>query len=58
MDAVWSQRQGCTLMKGTSEAGPVVVRQEEAAKAVGGRFPLVTNAIEAGTCGQGDSGWA
>ena len=33
-------------------------RLEEVAKAVGGRLLSVTNAIEAGTCRQGDSGWA
>ena len=33
-------------------------RLEEVAKAVGGRLLSGTNAIEAGTCRQGDSGWA
>ena len=33
-------------------------RLEEVAKAVGGRLLSVTNAIEAGTWRQGDSGWA
>ena len=33
-------------------------RLEEVAEAVGGRLLSVTNAIEAGTCRQGDSGWA
>ena len=32
-------------------------RLEEVAKAVGGRLLSVTNAIEAGTWRQGDSGW-
>ena len=33
-------------------------RLEEVAKAVGGRLLSVTNAIEAGSCRQGDSGLA
>ena len=33
-------------------------RLEEVAKAVGGRLLSVTNAVEAGTWRQGDSGWA
>ena len=33
-------------------------RLEEVAKAVGGRLLSVTNAVEAGTCRQGGSGWA
>ena len=52
--------QGCVRREGTSEAAPKAVRQ-----AVGGgcrsgwgRLLSVTNAIEAGTCRQGDSGWA
>ena len=52
--------QGCIRRDGTSEAAPEAVRQ-----AVGGgcqsgwgRTLSVTNAIEAGTCRQGDSGWA
>ena len=58
----WTMRagQGCIRRKGTSEAAPEAVRQ-----AVGGgcqsgwgRLPSVTNAIEAGTWRQGDSGWA
>ena len=53
-------RQGCIRRGGTSEAAPEAVRQ-----AVGGgcqsgwgRLLSVTNAIEAGTWRQGDSGWA
>ena len=52
--------QGCIRREGTSEAAPEAVRQ-----AVGGgrrsgwgRLLSVTNAIEAGTCRQGDTGWA
>ena len=52
--------QGRIRREGTSEAAPDVIRQ-----AVGGgcqsswgRLLLVTNAIEAGTWRQGDSGWA
>ena len=53
--------QGCVRREGAaSEAAPEAVRQ-----AVGGgcqsgwgRLLSVTNAIEAGTCRQGDSGWA
>ena len=51
--------QGCMRREGTSEAAPEAVRQ-----AVGGgcqsgwgRLLSVTNAIEAGTCCQGDSVW-
>ena len=36
---------------------PLGRRLEEVAKAVGGRLLSVTNAIEAGTWRQGDSGW-
>ena len=52
--------QGCIRREGTPEATPEAVRQ-----AVGGgchsgwgRLLSVTNAIEAGTCRWGDSGWA
>ena len=52
--------QGCIRREGTAEAAPEAVRQ-----AVGGgcqsgwgRLLSVTNAIVAGTCRQGDSGWA
>ena len=52
--------QGCIGRQRTSQAAPEAVRQ-----AVGGgcqsgcgRLLSVTNAIEAGTCRQGDSGWA
>ena len=52
--------QGCIRREGTSEAAPEAVKQ-----AVGGgcrsgwgRLLSVTNAIEAGTWRQGDSGWA
>ena len=51
---------GCIGRAGASEAAPAAVGQ-----AVGGgcqsgwgRLLSVTNAIEAGTCHQGDSGWA
>ena len=51
--------KGCIRREGTSEGAPEAVRQ-----AVGGgcqsgwRWLLsVTNAMEAGTCRQGDSGW-
>ena len=53
-------QQGCIRREETSEAAPEAVRQ-----AVGGgyqsgwgRLLSVTNAIEAGACRQGDSGWA
>ena len=52
--------QACIGREGASEAAPEAVRQ-----AVGGgcqsgwgRLLSVTNAIEAGTCRQGDRGWA
>ena len=52
--------QGCMRMEGVSEAAPEAVRQ-----AVGGgcqsgwgRLLSDTNAVETGTCRQGDSGWA
>ena len=52
--------QGCIRREGTSEAAPEAVKQ-----AVGGgcqsgwgRLLSVTKAVEAGTCRQGDSGWA
>ena len=52
--------QGCIRREGTSEAAPEAGRQ-----AVGGgcrsgwgRLLSVTNAVEAGTCRRGDSGWA
>ena len=52
--------QGGIRREGTSEAAPEAVRS-----AVGGgcrsgwgRFLSVTNAVEAGSCRQGDSGWA
>ena len=54
------QGQGCIRREGTAEAAPEAVRQ-----AVGGgcqsgvgRLLSVTNAVEAGTWRQGDSGWA
>ena len=53
-------RRGCIRSEGASEAVPEAVRQ-----AVGGgcrsgwgHLLSVTNAIEAGTGRQGDSGWA
>ena len=55
-----SSAQGCIRRGGTPEAAPEAVRQ-----AVGGgcrsgwgRLLSVTNAIEPGTCRQGDIGWA
>ena len=52
--------QGCIRREGTAEAAPGAVR-----KVVGGgcqsgwgRLLSVTNVIEAGTCRQGDGGWA
>ena len=52
--------RGCIRREGTAEAAPEAIIQ-----AVGGGrqsgwgwLLSVTNAIEAGTCGQGDSGWA
>ena len=55
-----AEAQGCLRREGTSEAAPEAVRQ-----AVGGgcqsgwgRLLSDTNAIEAGTWRQGDSGWA
>ena len=51
---------GCIKREGTSEGGPQAIRP-----AVGGgcqsgwgRVLSVTDAIEPGTCRQGDSGWA
>ena len=56
---VYHTPQGCIRREGTSEVAPEAVRQ-----AVGGgcqsgwgRLLSVTNAIEGGTCRQGDSGW-
>ena len=58
--ARWGDPQGCIRREGTPEAAPGAVRQ-----AVGGggqsgwgRLLSVTNAIEAGTCRQGDTCWA
>ena len=52
--------QGCIRREGTSEAAP----EEAVGQAVGGgcqsgwgRLLSVTNAIEAGTCRQRNSGW-
>ena len=52
--------QGCIRREGTSEAAPEAVRQTVAAgcQSSWGRLLSATNAIEAGTCRQGDSGWA
>ena len=56
----WGVGQGCIRREGGSEVAPEAVGQ-----AVGGgcqsgwgRVLSVTNAIEAGTWRQGDSGWA
>ena len=51
---------GCIRRVGTSEAAPEAVRQAVGAgcQSGWGRLLSVTNAIEAGTCRQGDSGWA
>ena len=53
-------RQGCIRREGTSEAAPEAVRQAVGGGCQSGRGRLlsVTNAIDAGTCRQGDSGWA
>ena len=58
LSATWPQ--GCIRREGTSEAAP-----ESVGQAVGGgcqsgwgRLLSVTNAVEPGTCRQGDSGWA
>ena len=50
--------QGCIGREGTSEAAPEAVRQVVGGGCQSGWGPLlsVTNAIEAGTCRQGDSG--
>ena len=50
----------CIRREGTSEAAPAAVRQAVAGgcQSGWGRLLSVTNAIEAGTWRQGDSGWA
>ena len=60
VQAIRVSAQGCIRTERTSEAVRQAVRQ-----AVGGdcqsgwgRLLAVRNAIEAGTCRQGDSGWA
>ena len=52
--------QGCVRREGTSEAAPEAIRQAvgEGSRSGWGRLLSVTNAIEAGTWRQGDSGWA
>ena len=47
---------GCTRREGTSEAAPEAVRGR--CRTGWGRLLLVTNATDAGTWRQGDSGWA
>ena len=46
--------------EGTTEAAPAAVRQavEGGCQSGWGRLLSVMNTIEAGTCHQGDSGWA
>ena len=52
--------QGWIRREGTCEAAPEAVRQAvgRGCQSGWGRLPSVTNAIEAGSCRQGDSGWA
>ena len=52
--------QGCLGREGTSEAAPEAVRQADGGGCQSGwrRLLSVTNAVEASTCCQGDSGWA
>ena len=52
--------QGCLRRERSSEAAPEAVRQVVGGGCQSGlgRLLLVTNAIEAGTWRQGDSGWA
>ena len=52
--------QGCIRREGTSEAAPEAVRRAvgDGCQSGWGRALSVTNAIEAGTWRQGDSGWA
>ena len=52
--------EGCITREGTSEAAPEAVRQAVGGgcQSGGGRLLSVTNAIEAGTWREGDSGWA
>ena len=51
---------GIIRREGTSEAAPEVVKQavEGGCRSGSWRLLSVTNAIQAGTCVQGDSGWA
>ena len=51
--------QGCIRREGASEAAPEAVGQAAGGGCQSGcgRLLSVTNAIEAGTCCQGDSGW-
>ena len=51
---------GCTGREGASEAAPEAVRQAAGGgcQSGWGRLLSVTNAVEAGTCRQGDSDWA
>ena len=52
--------QGCISREGTSEVAPEAVRQAAGGgcQSGWGRLLSVTKAIEAGTCRQGNSGWA
>ena len=52
--------QGCIRTEGTAYAAPEAITQAVVGghQSGWGRLPSVTNAIEAGTCRQGDSGWA
>ena len=52
--------QGCIRREGTLEAAPEAVRQAAGGgcQSGWGRLLSVTNAMEAGTCRPGDSGWS
>ena len=52
--------QGCIRREGASEVAPEAVRQAVGAGCQSGwrQLLLVTNAVEAGTWREGDSGWA
>ena len=57
---VGEKGQGCIRREGTLEAAPAAVGWTVGGgcQSGWGRLLSVTNAIEAGTCRQGDSGWA
>ena len=52
--------QECVRGEGASQAAPEAVRQavEGGCQSGWGRLLSVTNAVEAGTCCRGDTGWA